>query len=85
MTTTHCAQRPARCGRQEGDEMTVYLTRYDGLLCAKCALDTDDLLDGGTRWLDGLTALSAEEVLAEWPEACCEECHALVAGDDDAR
>jgi hypothetical protein len=86
MTTTHCARRPAWGGRQEGDEMTtVYLTRYDGLLCATCALNTDDLLDGGTRWLAGLTALSAEEVLAEWPDACCEECHAQVAEDDDAR
>jgi hypothetical protein len=58
--------------------MTVYLTRYDGLLCAKCALDTSDLLDDGTRWLDGLTAVAASDVLAEWPDACCEECRSQV-------
>lgn len=70
--TNESSQAPRTVGA------TVYLTRYDGLLCAACALDTDDLLDSGTRWLAGLTALPAEEVLEEWPDACCEECHAQV-------
>jgi hypothetical protein len=53
---------------------TVYLTEYDGLLCGDCALDTSGLLNEGRNWLARLTAVPATEVLAEWPEARCEEC-----------
>ncbi len=56
----------------------AYLTKYDGLLCGDCALNTDDLVGDGQRWLNGLTAIPVSEVLRHWPAdpetCCCEEC-----------
>ncbi len=56
----------------------AFLTRYDGLLCGDCALSIDDLVDGGRRWLLGLTAIPVADVLRHWPgdlHSCrCEEC-----------
>ncbi len=55
-------------------ESTAYFTRYDALLCKDCALDTSGLLNDGIHRLRGLTAIPVSELLADWPEASCEEC-----------
>ena len=56
----------------------AYLTRYDGLLCGACALDTSGLVGDGSRWLSGLTAVPVPDVLNDWPDdpstCVCEEC-----------
>ena len=52
-------------------DASAYLTKYNGLLCGGCALDTSKLVDDGRRWLLGLTAIPTSEL---WDGACCEEC-----------
>ena len=57
-------------------DASAYLTRYNAVLCADCALKTDDLVDDGRKWLRGLTAIPTSEL---WEECRCEECRRALA------
>lgn len=54
---------------------TAFLTSYDAILCGRCATDTSDLLDDGSRWLAQLTEVPVD--LLE-PGDRCEECKAVL-------
>jgi hypothetical protein len=71
-------------GQMTFDDLSplAYLTGYDALVCGVCAHDVTGLgprsAAAGIR--PRLTAVPIPDVLAEWPEACCEECGVLLGG-----